>query len=64
MPRLRYGAFPEAVSRGASCPDFRVLCARLAAELATLGALERQQDEGVEVLSAGDGTWRAAGPEG
>ncbi|EHA98175.1 Sprouty-related, EVH1 domain-containing protein 3 [Heterocephalus glaber] len=50
----RYGAFPEAASRGASCPDFRALCARLAVELATLGALERQQDEGVEVLSVGD----------
>lgn len=52
---LGYGAFPEAASRGSSCPYFRALCARLAAELATLGALELQQEEGVEVLSVGDG---------
>ncbi|XP_023577316.1 protein FAM98C [Octodon degus] len=51
---LGYGAFPEVASRGTSCPDFRALCARLAAELVTLGAVERQ-DGGVEELSAGDG---------
>lgn len=37
------------------CPDFRALCARLAAELAALGALEREREEGAEALSAGDG---------
>ncbi|XP_062968357.1 protein FAM98C isoform X1 [Cynocephalus volans] len=52
---LGYGGFPGAASRGTSCPDFRALCARLAAELATLGDLEQQREEGAEVLSAGDG---------
>ncbi|PNJ06787.1 FAM98C isoform 9, partial [Pongo abelii] len=51
----RYGGVPGAASRGASCPDFRGLCVRLAAELATLGALEQQREAGAEVLSAGDG---------
>ncbi|KAM4825662.1 protein FAM98C [Thomomys bottae] len=51
---LGYGALPETVARGSWCPDFRALCARLAAELATLGALE-QREEGAEVLSARDG---------
>ncbi|XP_054318562.1 protein FAM98C isoform X1 [Pongo pygmaeus] len=52
---LGYGGVPGAASRGASCPDFRGLCVRLAAELATLGALEQQREAGAEVLSAGDG---------
>ncbi|XP_040832307.1 protein FAM98C [Ochotona curzoniae] len=52
---LGYEGFPEAASRGPSCPDFRALCARLAAELATLGALERRRAEGAEVLRAGGG---------
>ncbi|KAM5236732.1 protein FAM98C isoform 2-T2 [Ctenodactylus gundi] len=50
---LGYGAFLEAASRGPSCPDFRVLCTRLATELKALGALKPQQDEGAEVLSVG-----------
>lgn len=60
--RLRYEGFPEAASRGPSCPDFRALCARLAAELATLGALERRRAEGAEVLRAGGGACGAGGP--
>ncbi|XP_033081979.1 protein FAM98C isoform X3 [Trachypithecus francoisi] len=52
---LGYGGVPGTASRGASCPDFRALCVRLAAELATLGALEQQREAGAEVLSAGDG---------
>ncbi|XP_057568617.1 protein FAM98C isoform X3 [Hippopotamus amphibius kiboko] len=52
---LGYEGFPEVASPGTSCPDFRVLCARLAAELATLGALEREREEGTEALSAADG---------
>uniref|UniRef100_A0A8C3VLP5 Family with sequence similarity 98 member C n=1 Tax=Catagonus wagneri TaxID=51154 RepID=A0A8C3VLP5_9CETA len=55
-PRRRYEGFPEGASPGPSCPGFRGLCARLAAELATLGALEREQEEGTEALSAGDGS--------
>lgn len=35
-------------------PRLQALCARLAAELATLGALEREREEGTEALSAGD----------
>uniref|UniRef100_A0A8C3VRW9 Family with sequence similarity 98 member C n=1 Tax=Catagonus wagneri TaxID=51154 RepID=A0A8C3VRW9_9CETA len=53
---LGYEGFPEGASPGPSCPGFRGLCARLAAELATLGALEREQEEGTEALSAGDGS--------
>ncbi|KAM6222856.1 protein FAM98C [Rhynchocyon petersi] len=52
---LGYESFLGAASRGILCPDFRVLCARLAAELAALGALEPQQEEGAQLLSAGDG---------
>ncbi|XP_032470680.1 protein FAM98C isoform X1 [Phocoena sinus] len=52
---LGYEGFSGSASLGTSCPDFRALCARLAAELATLGALERQREEGTEALSAGDG---------
>uniref|UniRef100_A0AC11BYZ0 Family with sequence similarity 98 member C n=1 Tax=Ovis aries TaxID=9940 RepID=A0AC11BYZ0_SHEEP len=52
---LGYEGCPGAASPGTSCPDFRALCARLAAELATLGALEREREEGTEALSAGDG---------
>ncbi|XP_045388062.1 protein FAM98C isoform X2 [Lemur catta] len=52
---LGYGGCPGAASRGTSCPDFRALCGRLAAELAALGALEQQPEEGAEVLNAGDG---------
>ncbi|XP_008852137.1 protein FAM98C [Nannospalax galili] len=51
---LGYGALPEVASRGPGCPAFRLLCARLAAELETLGALE-QRAEGSGVLSAGQG---------
>uniref|UniRef100_A0A8D2EJ20 Family with sequence similarity 98 member C n=1 Tax=Theropithecus gelada TaxID=9565 RepID=A0A8D2EJ20_THEGE len=54
---LGYGGVPGTASRGASCPDFRALCVRLAAELATLGALEQQREAGAEVLSAGDGLY-------
>lgn len=63
-PRHRYERFSGATSLGTSCPDFRALCARLAAELATLGALQREQEESAEVLRAGDGTCAAEGPEG
>lgn len=63
-PRHRYEGFSGATSLGTSCPDFRALCARLAAELATLGALEREREESAEVLRAGDGTCGAGGPEG
>ncbi|XP_053463461.1 protein FAM98C isoform X2 [Nycticebus coucang] len=52
---LGYAGFPGAVSRGTSCPDFRALCARLAEELATLGALDQPRKKGAEVLSAGNG---------
>uniref|UniRef100_A0A2K5RJS2 Family with sequence similarity 98 member C n=1 Tax=Cebus imitator TaxID=2715852 RepID=A0A2K5RJS2_CEBIM len=52
---LGYGGVPGLASQGSSCPDFRALCAQLAAELATLGALEQQREAGAEVLSAGDG---------
>ncbi|XP_040590633.1 protein FAM98C isoform X3 [Mesocricetus auratus] len=51
---LGYGALPEEASRGPACADFRALCARLAAELTALGALERQE-EGTIVLGAGHG---------
>ncbi|CAH7372076.1 protein FAM98C isoform X1 [Phodopus roborovskii] len=51
---LGYGALPEEASRGLACADFRALCARLAAELTALGALERQE-EGTVVLGAGHG---------
>lgn len=63
-PRCRYEGFPERASPGPSCPDFRALCARLAAELATLDALEREKEEGTEALSAGDGTRGEEGPWG
>ncbi|KAK7803697.1 hypothetical protein U0070_014068 [Myodes glareolus] len=49
---LGYGALPEVASRGPACADFRALCARLAAELTALGALERRE-EGTAVLGAG-----------
>lgn len=62
-PRHRYEDFPGAAALGPSSSDFRALCARLAAELATLGALE-QREEGAEALSAGDGTCGTGGPEG
>ncbi|KAM5207572.1 protein FAM98C isoform 2-T2 [Hipposideros larvatus] len=52
---LGYEGFPGTAALGPSCPDFRALCARLAAELATLGALKREREEGAEVLSASDG---------
>ncbi|XP_043751069.1 protein FAM98C isoform X1 [Cervus elaphus] len=51
---LGYEGCPGSASPGTSCPEFRALCARLAAELATLGALEREREEGTEALSAGD----------
>ncbi|XP_034879341.1 protein FAM98C isoform X3 [Mirounga leonina] len=52
---LGYEGFSGAPSLGTSCPDFRALCARLAAELATLGALERERGESAEALRADDG---------
>ncbi|XP_047568073.1 protein FAM98C isoform X2 [Lutra lutra] len=52
---LGYEGFSGAPSLGPSCPDFRALCARLAAELASLGALERERGESAEALRAGDG---------
>ncbi|XP_036131172.1 protein FAM98C [Molossus molossus] len=55
LQALGYENFLEAAALGPSCPDFRALCARLAAELATLGALEREREEGAEALSVGDG---------
>ncbi|XP_035312664.1 protein FAM98C isoform X1 [Cricetulus griseus] len=51
---LGYGALPEAASRGPACADFRALCARLAAELTALGAVERRE-EGALGLGAGHG---------
>ncbi|XP_004715897.1 protein FAM98C [Echinops telfairi] len=51
---LGYGAFVGAASRGTVCPDFRALCARLAAELAALGAPQRGQEEGAETPRASD----------
>ncbi|XP_036886657.1 protein FAM98C isoform X2 [Sturnira hondurensis] len=51
---LGYEDFLGSVALGPSCPDFRALCVRLAAELATLGVLERE--EGAEALSAGEGS--------
>ncbi|GAB1291836.1 Family with sequence similarity 98, member C [Apodemus speciosus] len=51
---LGYDALPEGASRGPACADFRALCARLAAELTALGALERRE-EGIAVLGAGHG---------
>ncbi|XP_066205119.1 protein FAM98C [Saccopteryx leptura] len=53
---LGYEAFSGAAALGPSCPDFRALCARLAAELATLGVLEREREEDVEALSVGNGS--------
>ncbi|XP_045702844.1 protein FAM98C isoform X4 [Phyllostomus hastatus] len=50
---LGYEDFWGAVALGPSCPDFRALCVRLVAELATLGVLER---EGLEAGSAGEGS--------
>ncbi|XP_032697671.1 protein FAM98C isoform X2 [Lontra canadensis] len=52
---LGYEGFSGAPSLGPSCPNFRALCARLAAELASLGALERERGESAEALRAGDG---------
>lgn len=52
---LGYEDFPGAAALGPWCPDFRTLCARLAAELATVGALEREREEGAEALSVGNG---------
>ncbi|XP_004601112.2 protein FAM98C isoform X1 [Sorex araneus] len=49
---LGYGALPGAASLGTWCPDFRALCARLAAELDTLGG---ERAAGAETLIAGDG---------
>lgn len=63
-PRHRYEGFSGAPSLGASCPHFRAMCARLVAELATLGALERERGESAEALRAGDGTCGEGGPEG
>ena len=65
LPRRhrRYEDFCGAVALGPSCPDFRALCLRLVAELATLGVLERRREEGAEALSAGEGTCGVAGPQ-
>ncbi|XP_039710918.1 protein FAM98C isoform X6 [Pteropus medius] len=52
---LGYEGFPVVAALGPSCLDFRALCAQLAAELASLGALEREKEEVAEALSAGDG---------
>ncbi|XP_076988089.1 protein FAM98C isoform X3 [Tamandua tetradactyla] len=52
---LGYEGFPGAAAWGPSCPDFRALCARLAAELTALGALEQEQEEGAEALDFGEG---------
>ncbi|KAI5757932.1 unnamed protein product [Gulo gulo] len=52
---LGYEGFSGAPPLGPSCPDFRALCARLAAELASLGALERARGESAEALRADDG---------
>ncbi|XP_012376511.2 protein FAM98C [Dasypus novemcinctus] len=53
LQALGYNGFAEAASRGTACPDFRALCARLAAELAALGALE--ESEGAKALNTGEG---------
>ncbi|XP_070354645.1 protein FAM98C isoform X2 [Equus asinus] len=53
--RSRYEGFPGAEALSPACPDFRALCARLAAELAALGALEREPEWGAGALSDGDG---------
>nr|KAF6409783.1 family with sequence similarity 98 member C [Rousettus aegyptiacus] len=50
---LGYEGFPEVAALGPSSPDFRALCTRLAAELASLGALEREREEVAEALRAG-----------
>ncbi|XP_016020759.2 protein FAM98C isoform X1 [Rousettus aegyptiacus] len=52
---LGYEGFPEVAALGPSSPDFRALCTRLAAELASLGALEREREEVAEALRAGPG---------
>uniref|UniRef100_A0A5F5PSQ1 Family with sequence similarity 98 member C n=1 Tax=Equus caballus TaxID=9796 RepID=A0A5F5PSQ1_HORSE len=52
---LGYEGFPGAEALSPACPDFRALCARLAAELAALGALEREPEWGAGALSDGDG---------
>ncbi|XP_058385235.1 protein FAM98C isoform X1 [Diceros bicornis minor] len=52
---LGYEGFPGAASLSTSCPDFRALCARLAAELGALGALEREPEWCARALSGGDG---------
>ncbi|XP_006911780.1 protein FAM98C isoform X3 [Pteropus alecto] len=52
---LGYEGFPVVAALGPSCLDFRALCAQLAAELASLGAVEREKEEVAEALSAGDG---------
>ncbi|XP_011370576.1 protein FAM98C isoform X1 [Pteropus vampyrus] len=52
---LGYEGFPVVAALGPSCLDFRALCAQLAAELASLGAVERDKEEVAEALSAGDG---------
>ncbi|XP_019606896.2 protein FAM98C isoform X1 [Rhinolophus sinicus] len=52
---LGYEGFPGTAALGPLCPDFRALCARLMAELETLGALKREREEGAEVLSLSDG---------
>lgn len=63
-PRRRYEGFPGTAALGPLCPDFRALCARLMAELETLGALKREREEGAEVLSLSDGRCGVGGPEG
>lgn len=63
-PRRRYEGFPGTAALGPLCSDFRALCARLMAELETLGALKREREEGAEVLSLSDGRCGVGGPEG
>ncbi|XP_060041839.1 protein FAM98C isoform X1 [Erinaceus europaeus] len=54
---LGYEGLPGAASLDASCPDFRALCSRLVAELAALGApqREREPEQGAGAQSTGHG---------
>ncbi|KAM9225630.1 protein FAM98C isoform 2-T2 [Dugong dugon] len=55
LQALGYEGFLGAASRGTWCSDLRALCARLMAELAALGALKQEQEEGAKALTAGNG---------
>lgn len=63
LSRRSYEGLPGAASLDASCPDFRALCSRLAAELAALGApqREREPEQGAGAQSTGHGTPGGAG---